>query len=765
MEKNLQGPLSKLSNNLYMSNKIKPNQPCVCGSGKKYKKCCGRPSVKVNQKCDMWFSELVDQIKKGNKEHALSLCLTEKECRSHKNFIPFKILALLANGLLSEATSEAEKLDVKEANQLLLIGTFFLDYGYIDEAVKSLKEGHRTDTKNINIIANLGAALMASKLFDEAIKVFIKGLSVKQDHPQFLINLARSYSVIGKHKEGLECLGRIKGEMKSSANYLLAKAQFNSSLGNFEASYEAYSQLVNLFPENINFKIEMVKSLLGDKKFVQAESCLNALWANDQRDVAWYNLLFDKLLKNNEFDRLELMLDELTSELISVGYKNVKRGLIYGELGWPMKAVERFTKNLNETLAFLKPSSILMNTLYVSELSENEVSKLHFDLSDKLGMAPSYEQIYPRPFDSKNNKTRIGFITKLFRRHSVAFFLMSLFKNIDRERFEIFCYFDGYLRDDVTELIESEVYKFVNVHGMVEQELCTLMQDQSIDILVDIGGHSDDEHIDLFKMRPAPIQLAWLGYPHTTGIREIEYRVTDTYTDPVETADHFYTEKLIRLESPFLCYDPLFFREATFEPRTSDDKLMLCSFNNSAKISNATLSAWAKILTLIPNARLVIKDAKFKYLEAKKSLINKFVALGVDSSRLEIMDRFETQEESMEYYNKIDIALDTFPYCGTTTTFEALWMGVPVVSLVGDSHRHRVGGMILSTIDMNECIAYSEAEYIEKVANLAHDKEKLNAIKSGLRKKLENSVLMDGKKFSRAFENAVSSLITTSQNR
>jgi predicted O-linked N-acetylglucosamine transferase (SPINDLY family) len=289
--------------------------------------------------------------------------------------------------------------------------------------------------------------------------------------------------------------------------------------------------------------------------------------------------------------------------------------------------------------------------------------------------------------------------------------------------------------------------------GLSDDELAERVRTDGIDILVDLAGHTANSRLRVFARKPAPVQVTWLGYPNTTGLEAIDYRLVDVVTDPVGEADAFASETLVRLEGGFLCYGGL---KGTPEPRVppcvTTGTVTFGSFNNPAKVSAATFDAWATLLGRLPQARLLMKGKPFADAGTRALFLARFGERGVAADRIELMAQLPGVAAHLAVYHRVDIALDPFPYNGTTTTCEALWMGVPVVTLRGNRHAGRVGASLLSQLDLPDLIANSVEEYGEIAVSLASRPARLIELRSSLRPRMVASPLCDGRAFARKIE-------------
>ncbi|MGB5472413.1 MAG: hypothetical protein WBQ78_02920, partial [Gammaproteobacteria bacterium] len=242
--------------------------------------------------------------------------------------------------------------------------------------------------------------------------------------------------------------------------------------------------------------------------------------------------------------------------------------------------------------------------------------------------------------------------------------------------------------------------------------------------------------------RPAPVQVSYLGYPNTTGLDTVDYRLTDAYADPAGSGECSYTERLIRLERGFLCYQP---PEAAPDivppPCLEKGYITFGSFNYPAKISDEAIESWARILEQVPDSRLLLKYRSYSDAETRKFFLQRFEQHGIMQHRLDFLGLTPSKEEHLKAYHDVDIALDTFPYNGTTTTCDTLWMGVPVIVLKGGVHAGRVGNSLLQHVGLHECIAQSSDNYVDLAVALAFQPARLEQLRMSMRQRLLDSAL------------------------
>lgn len=351
-------------------------------------------------------------------------------------------------------------------------------------------------------------------------------------------------------------------------------------------------------------------------------------------------------------------------------------------------------------------------------------------------------------------RLRIGFVSADFRRHSCASFLAPLFAHWSRADLELVAYSDNHADDDVTVSLKAGVDLWRTVTGLGDIALAEQISDDRIDILVDLAGHMAGNRLPVFALKPAPLQISWLGYPDTTGVDAIDYRLTDAIADPPGLTDALHSEALWRLPECFIAFSPAA-PPPESESSRNDGRIVFGSFNHLPKVTPAVVAVWARLIKAVPDSRLVLKAKRLGEPETRERYVALFGAEGVSAERLDLVGWRDAPGDHLALYRQIDIALDPFPYNGTTTTCEALAMGVPVVTLAGSRHASRVGASLLAAVGLHDLVANSVDDYVERAAALACDGERCRAIARELRLNFATSTLCDGQRFATRFAAAL----------
>jgi protein O-GlcNAc transferase len=399
------------------------------------------------------------------------------------------------------------------------------------------------------------------------------------------------------------------------------------------------------------------------------------------------------------------------------------------------------------------------------------------ELLDRHAPPPKFTHLPPPEDDridaarfkgsGRDGRLRVAFLSADLRDHSVAFFLRPILEHLSPDRFETLCFYNHLVRDDTNARIRALVRPgpgregFFDIHGMHFNDLANLIHDQSPDILFDLNGLFEGSRSDVFHLFPAPVQATFCGYPNTTGMSRVHWRLVDSITDPPGTDDRA-RERLLRLDPCFLCYRP---PEEAPEVSTRSDPhqpITFGSFNRVVKLNDAVIRVWSAILKRVPSAKLIIKSGVMDDPATRQDFAARFAAAGAPPDSVELVGRIADRAGHMGLYRRVDIALDTFPYAGTTTTCEALYMGVPVITLAEPQAMHaaRVGASLLSALSLPELIATSEKKYIDTAVALANDPARLADLRAGMRQRLLASPLCDAPAYARRFEAALESIWT-----
>jgi len=353
---------------------------------------------------------------------------------------------------------------------------------------------------------------------------------------------------------------------------------------------------------------------------------------------------------------------------------------------------------------------------------------------------------------SPDRRLRVAYVSPNFRRHCQAFFLFPLFEHHDHDRFEILCYSDVARPDEWTEKLLALADGRVSVRGESDTVLAERIARDGVDILVDLTMHMADNRLRVFASRPAPLQVCWLAYPGTTGLAAMDYRVTDPYLDPPEAGE--FAEQPLRLADTFWCYDPLIHEDVRPLPALALGGVRFGSLNNVLKVNDGVVAAWSRVLSAVDGSSMTLLAPGGSARERTLAL---FEARGIGRQRIQFVE-YQSRQAYLATYHSIDVCLDTFPYNGHTTSLDALWMGVPVVTLVGPTVVGRAGLCHAMNLGLLELAGRTLDEMVSIAVGLAKDLEHTAELRAGLRGRMQRSPLMDGARFARSLEAAYRSI-------
>ena len=348
-------------------------------------------------------------------------------------------------------------------------------------------------------------------------------------------------------------------------------------------------------------------------------------------------------------------------------------------------------------------------------------------------------------------RLRIGYVSPDFREHSVRYFIEPIIADHDRSQVQVICYATGVHRDGTTDRLVKLADEWHDAAGLTDDQFADLIRLHRTDILVDLAGHTAENSLLVFARRPAPVQVTYLGYPTTTGMASIDYRLTDAVADP-PGSDEFYTEELLRLPKAFFVYhaDEKMPYEAAL-PADRNGFVTFGSFNNFGKIHPVLLDAWSEILAAVPNSRLVMKSKSLSNPSTQQTVRSAFSNRGISMDRVD-MRSWVPLNEHHEMLSGLDLMLDSYPYNGHTTSCQSIWMGVPVLSWAGKTFRSRVGLSMMTQLDLLDFVTTSREQYVQKAIALAMDLRRLRDVRPGLRQRMAGSPLYDAPAFCRALE-------------
>lgn len=601
------------------------------------------------------------------------------------------------------------------------LGLIMQQRGQFDQAIEFIERAILADPTRSTFYYNLGATFMAVEDLSSAAEAYDKACQLKPDWLDALVSL-----------------GTIQGQ-----------------LGKYPPAETTLRQALQIDPDNVEAMISLTAVLEGLGQSADAEELgRQAVALRLTSPQAWSNLgnalnsqgkLPGKLNEAEEAFRHALSIDP------SYNTARFNLGNVLNDQWRNSQALACFREVIErDPIYFFAWQNLLLNLLYSPVETEQSIFETHKSWAEKFGSVAEVSQ--PADRDS-SKRLKIGYVSPDFRTHSVAYFLKPLIAAHDRKAFEIYAYSNVRREDDTTSWFKDNVDHWRDVTTLSDAAAASLIQQDQIDILVDLAGHSANNRLGIFASKPSPVQISWLGYPATTGLPQIEHRLTDEIADPSGDADKNHSEQLIRLEGGFHCYQmPEEVPNVGSLPALDNGFVTFGSFNHISKISPRVIETWSEILASVPNSKLLLKGGMLDYEVVRGKLQEAFEQNKIAADRIVLKGWIARDDDPLELYNSVDICLDPFPYNGTTTTFEALSMGVPVITLLGARHSGRVGASIMSHLGRPEWITDTRQSYKALAGSLAGDLSALQNIRQQLRSELLNSTLSDAARFAAKIE-------------
>ncbi|HEX8524529.1 MAG TPA: tetratricopeptide repeat protein [Tepidisphaeraceae bacterium] len=629
------------------------------------------------------------------------------------------------------------------------LGVLLDNSGRHDQGIAHIRRAIQIHPASAAYYNNLGEALRKTNQLDDAMDAMQQSLALRPDNALTWYNIGLIHSLRQQFAESAEAYRKATA---LRPDFAIAWNNLGLALAHLERVDEAasaFEKAVALDPalDYPYMNLAMARSR-AERDDEAIALCQKGLSLNPKNPSGYYNLALILVKRARLAEALAAYLRAI--ELApghALAHNNA--GNIYRDLGMPDDAIREIRRSLGLESNHLLHVNLL-HALYSSALVDPmEVRREHEKWAEDATRSITP---FARWSSGQSNRLRVGYVSPDFREHSVAYFLEPILANHDRARFEIYCYSDVKQPDATTERLKTYAHTWRDVIDQSDEELADVIHHDGIDLLIDLAGHTTGNRLLTFARKPAPTQASYIGYPNTTGLKAIDYRITDALADPIDAQ---WTEKVIRVPGCFLCYRiPTSLPDVSPLPAQSAGHITFGCFNAVSKLNDTVLSLWSRLLAEMPTARLMLKGLIFIDPVTKAFWQDRLKRAAIDPARVDLITRTKTQSEHLALYNKVDIALDPFPYNGTTTTCEALAMGVPVLSLQGNSHISRVGVSLLTTVGLSDWVAEDQDQYVHKARKRASDLESLSRLRQQLRNQLKLSPLCDEPPFARTIESA-----------
>ena len=646
------------------------------------------------------------------------------------------------------------KPDFAEAHNNL--GNLLSDLGDAEAAIVTLRKALALQPSFAEAHDNLGSALFGQGRLADAAAAYRKALAIEPDNVESLNNLGNALRGLGDLPAAVETFHKA---LALAPDFVAAHSNLGGALndqGRPDEAFDAYRAALALAPDDAAVHNNLGTTLIYQGKADEAEAAFRQALALAPDFADAHNNLGNALRDKSQWQ--DAVIAYRAALALAPDF-----AAAHNNLGGALKDQGRLAEAIAAYRASIahKPDFAAAHSNLVFSMNYDAAATQQTIFAESRAWHESHAAALGRRAPGHANardperRLRVGYVSPDFREHSVAYFLEPLIAAHDRAAFEVFCYAQVARPDQRTGRFRGLADTWRSTVGMTDADLATAVREDRIDILVDLAGHTGGNRLLAFDRRPAPVQLSWLGYPNTTGTEAIDARLTDAIADPPGPSDALHSETLVRLPNGFLCYAPTADAPAIgAPPARSTGHVTFGSFNALAKITPAVVAAWARILLGVPGSRLVIKSGPLADAATRARYLEMLAAAGVDAGRVDLRAWIDARSGHLGAYANIDIGLDPFPYNGTTTTCEALWMGVPVVTLAGDRHAGRVGASLLTRIGLAELVADTTDGYVETAVHFAGDLDSLPARRLALRDRMMSSPLCDAAGFARDVEAA-----------
>ncbi|KAE8725140.1 putative UDP-N-acetylglucosamine--peptide N-acetylglucosaminyltransferase SPINDLY [Hibiscus syriacus] len=671
------------------------------------------------------------------------------------------------------------------------LGTSLKLAGNTQEGIQKYYEALRIDPHYAPAYYNLGVVYSEMMQYDTALSCYEKAALERPMYAEAYCNMGVIYKNRGDLESAIACYERClavspnfeiaKNNMAIALTDLGTKVKLEGDINQGVAYYKkALSYNWHYADAMYNLGVAYGEMLKFDMAIVYyelafhfnphcAEACNNLGVIYKDRDnldkaVECYQLAlsikpnFSQSLNNlgvvytvqGKMDAAASMIEKaiIACPTYAEAYNNL--GVLYrdaGNISMAITAYEQCLKIDPDSRNAGQNRLLAMN--YINE-GDDKLFETHRDWGRRfMRLYPQYSS-WDNPKDPERPLV-IGYISPDYFTHSVSYFIEAPLIYHDYGNYQVVVYSAVVKADAKTIRFREKVMKkggiWRDIYGIDEKKVASMVRDDKIDILVELTGHTANNKLGTMACRPAPVQVTWIGYPNTTGLPTIDYRITDSFADPPDTKQK-HVEELVRLPECFLCYTPsLEAGPVSPTPALVNGFITFGSFNNLAKITPKVLQVWARILCAVPNSRLVVKCKPFCCDSVRQKFLTTLEQLGLESLRVDLLPLILLNHDHMQAYSLMDISLDTFPYAGTTTTCESLYMGVPCVTMAGSVHAHNVGVSLLSKVGLKHLVARNEDEYVQLALQLASDVTALQNLRMSLRELMSKSPVCDGQNF------------------
>lgn len=598
--------------------------------------------------------------------------------------------------------------------------------GHTADALQLLSGICKKDPRNAEAWFTRGTILGNIGKFTEAVDCLRRSTSFNPRHGLAYFNLGNALSGLGEFHEAANAFSRALKLDPRRPEIFRALARAEVNCGRPREAIRSYRQYLRFFPNDPGVYGNLGACLFHTDQLEEARKCYQQALVL-KRDAAWFD---------------------------GLGGTLCRQGKVEEAVNAHREAVKLQPDNARHH------SNLLLSLHYLADISAADILVEH-QRWDEMHRADTVQSTKYDNMPDRERRLRIGYVSPDFRTHSVSYFFEPLLLSHNAEVVEIWCYAISSHQDETSRRLQNAAHHWWEIGALSDPQAIAQIRADGIDILVDLAGHTAGNRLGVFAARAAPVQVTWLGYPATTGLQAMDYRITDTFADP-QGYEAFCSEKLVRLTDCFLCYEPPAQSPAESPcPAIDSGYVTFGSFNNLAKINEGVVTLWSELLNEFPTAYMLIKNPSLSDQSSRERCLEMFARHGISADRVRLMGLAVTTREHLDAYSQMDIALDTFPYNGTTTTCEALYMGVPVITLAGRAHAGRVGVSLLTSLGLTNCVAETHEDYVSRAGALAEDLPSLVELRKTLRSRMQKSPLCNGPAFAGKMEQAYRAMWNT----
>jgi protein O-GlcNAc transferase len=610
-------------------------------------------------------------------------------------------------------------------------------------------------------LLNLGNSLHGQGRSIEAIPLYRRALELRPGYNDARINLAVALKSLGQIQEAKALLQSVFGSEPENSQAMYEQARMLADQKRYDQAEHLFRKVLQLDPAH-HQALYCLGIVLSDQGR-WAEACeAYAQVVRSRPDLAeGYQAMAVMLRYCNRISESIIALEKAIALRPEFTLALQSYGSVLTEAGRIEEGIEVWRRSLS-----INPNQpdVRSNVAYtlsmVDGVTRADLWHEHRTWAEHHAAHPIADAPQNGLQQSPGDRIRIGYISPDFRLHSVCYFFMPLIQNHDRKRFEIFCYSDVGNPDTTTAEIMRLSDHWRNIHGKKNPDVFQQVREDRIDVLIDLAGHTMANRMELFGLKPAPIQASWLGYPETTGLPTVDYKIADEIVFPSQEDGLYSSEAILRLPSGYHCYmAPPGCPEIELPPSQRNGYITFGSFSSLAKLTPSTVGLWSEVLKRVPGSKLLLKARQLADLTVRDRYVSMFAACGIPRDRLRLEVAIAETTKHLEFYKEIDIALDTHPYNGTTTLCEGLWMGVVPVTLQGSTPASRVGASLLVQLGLHDWIAKTPTEFVEIANRFSRDLELLSKLRSGMRDQITRTSLGSPSRFAKEFENGIMTIM------